>query len=356
MGTDSRPVLVYQIGALGDTLVSIPCYRALRRHFSGRRILLIEAQLEAGRVMPSDMLVKEKLIDGTAPYPHAAGIKSKLAVWRAVVRSKPFAVAYIGPAERPPNMVARDKSFFRLCKVKNLVGFHGIDYGQYAQRDEAGHLPKMPHQSVMRLDRLAQDGVATQESDLDVPLLHPSMEEKERVMDWLGAHRRYPDRKLVALGVKTAKPVTQWPMENFDALGRMLASDGRVELVVSGGPADRDLANSLTKSWGQGLVAAGDFGLHEMGALLAQCDLYVGLDTGTTHLAGAVGAPILLLASDHTQPGEWDPMGNTTTTLIHRVPCGGCRTMECHQPGHPCMTSITVPDVYETVLSKLELT
>lgn len=350
-------VVVYQIGSLGDTIVSIPCYRAIRRHFRGSKILLLEAQLKIGRIMPSDMLIREGLIDGVASYPHresGTGFQGKLDVFKTVRKCKAQSVVYIGPAERPPKVVERDKLFFRLCGAKNLIGFHGVDYEEFSHRNTAGHLPMMPHQSTMRLNRLAKDNVDIHESDTATPLLNPTIQEKERALDWLATNREFPDRKLVTIGVKTAKPLTQWPMENFEVLGRELYETGKVEIVITGGPGDISIAEKLIRFWGGGIVAAGQFGIHEMAALISWSDLYIGLDTGTTHLAAAVCAPILGIYADHTQPGEWDPMGNTAKLLVSREPCGGCRGFQCKTAGHPCMTNLSVDVVLNQALQMLE--
>ncbi|MBS1723387.1 MAG: glycosyltransferase family 9 protein [Armatimonadetes bacterium] len=352
----SDHVLVYQIGSLGDTIVSIPCYRAIRRHFRGKQIRLLEAKLKEGRVMPSDMLMRENLIDGVTQYPHGGtGLKGKLDVWKSVFKERPSTVVYIGPAERPPKVVQRDKAFFRMCGVPHLVGFHGVDYAQFQTRCPDGFLPSMPHQSRLRLERLSKDGVAFQEEDLATPLLHPTIEEKESVMDWLDKNRDFPTRKLVTIGFMTAKPLTRWPIERFEDLGRRLAETGQVELIVTGGPGEKAVGEHLVQAWGQGLVAAGVFAIHDMAALLGMSDLYIGLDTGTTHLAATVDAPILALYADHTQPGEWAPMGKQSEVMTHRVACGGCRGFDCSVQGHPCMAGLTVDMVLQRAKERLGL-
>lgn len=351
-----RPVVVYQIGALGDTIVSIPAYRAVRRHFKGDRVLLLEAELEKGRVQPSEMLLREGLIDGTVRYPHKAqqGKTDLLALWAAAFKARPKAVVYIGPAERPAKLVERDKLFFKTCFPQSLVGFHGIDYASFEKRDSDGNAVAMPLQAKMRLDRLAQDGVDAHADDLATPLLHPGHDQREAALDWLSERRIHPQRKLLFMGVSTAQPATRWPVERFEQLGRRVLAEQLAEIVVVGGPAEKHIGESLTKSWNDGIVAAGAFDVHGTAALFTLADLYVGLDTGTTHLAAAVDAPIVALYSEHNPPGEWDPMGHGHTILRHRVPCQVCRQVTCPVEGHPCMTGITIDQVWEVVQSRLK--
>jgi heptosyltransferase-3 len=54
--------------------------------------------------------------------------------------------------------------------------------------------------------------------------------------------------------------------------------------------------------------------LTEVAALLARCDLYVGNDSGPSHLAALTGAPTLALFGP-TDPRRWRPLGPRVTVL-----------------------------------------
>ena len=143
-------------------------------------------------------------------------------------------------------------------------------------------------------------------------------------------------------------------MDRFGELGRRLLADGNIELVIVGGPGDLEYATLLTQAWGDGIVAAGQLDIYEMSALIGMSDLYIGLDTGTTHLASAVGARILALFSDHNWPGEWDPLAPKHKVIYNHVPCSGCQKMVCPVQGHPCMTGISVDQVYAVAKEMLD--
>lgn len=350
-------VLVYQIGSLGDTIVSIPAYRAVRRHFSGKSITLLEARMTDGRVMPSDMLLREGLIDGVTNYPHNTAtnpLLSKFQLWRSVARERPKTVVYIGPGERTPKDVARDKSFFRLCGAKDLIGFHAYDLSKIQTRDKEGNLPPSLHQTQIRLDRLEKDGVSSGPGDWLTPLLSASNEECEAVDAWLSENRKHSGLQLVGVGLISAKAATRWPMEHFEDLGRRLIATGKVELILTGGPMDKDVSEAMVASWGDGLNASGQFGVNAMGHLLSRCHHFIGLDTGTTHLAAAFGTRVIAITADHMQPNEWSPLGDGHIVLTHRVGCGGCRVPVCPVPGHPCMVGLTVEEVFNASMRLLD--
>jgi ADP-heptose:LPS heptosyltransferase len=87
----------------------------------------------------------------------------------------------------------------------------------------------------------------------------------------------------------------------------------------------------------------------ESAALLSRCSLLVGLDTGTTHLAAAVGVPCVVIQSANSFPGHWDPLGANHAVLRADVPCGGCLLQECPVAGHPCMQNLTTDLVWDAV-------
>ncbi len=92
-----------------------------------------------------------------------------------------------------------------------------------------------------------------------------------------------------------------WPLERFVAVARTLESQGR-SVHWSIGPAEREA----------GMDAPGvklDTGaLVELAGALAAARLYIGNDSGITHLAAAVGCPTVAVFGP-TEPAVWAPRG-----------------------------------------------
>ena len=86
-----------------------------------------------------------------------------------------------------------------------------------------------------------------------------------------------------------------WPLERFRALARGIGRTMPVEWCA--GPEDPPLA---------GAVRIDD--LYELACWLGRARLYVGNDSGITHLAAAAGAPVLALFGP-TDPLVWAPRG-----------------------------------------------
>jgi heptosyltransferase III len=93
----------------------------------------------------------------------------------------------------------------------------------------------------------------------------------------------------------SGSPKKNWPLENFRRMARGLQQI--MPMHWCAGPDDPPLA---------GAVRIDD--LYELACWLAGARLYVGNDSGITHLAAAVGAPVLALFGA-TDPGVWAPRG-----------------------------------------------
>jgi hypothetical protein len=147
--------------------------------------------------------------------------------------------------------------------------------------------------------------------DADPPLLSSTADEEAHAAPW--RERLPPD--FVAIHPGSGSPTKNWPADRFAELARALSPD-RPWLLIAG-PADANAIAPLAAL--PGAVLARDLPVRVLAALLAQARLYVGNDSGITHLAAAYGAPTLALFGP-TEPSQWSPVGPSVTVL--RAPDG----------------------------------
>ncbi|MBP8002117.1 MAG: glycosyltransferase family 9 protein [Chloroflexi bacterium] len=134
-------------------------------------------------------------------------------------------------------------------------------------------------------------------------------------IDWLG------DVPLVLLhpgggsNPRQGMVEKRWPVERFVLLGNHLVRRYNARILVVGAAADADLARTLTGLMSAKAVnLAGQLTLGELGALGEVADLYVGNDTGPTHVAAAVGCPTMALFGP-SDPALSAPRGRQVTVL-----------------------------------------
>jgi ADP-heptose:LPS heptosyltransferase len=128
-------------------------------------------------------------------------------------------------------------------------------------------------------------------------------------LDWLG------DQPLIIIHPGGASnPLEtnvqkQWPSERFVRLGNYLAREYNARIVLVGAEADKELVTAVSGMMSNPSVnLAGQLSLGEIGALCEVADLYVGNDTGPTHVAAAVGCPTLAIFGP-SDPATSKPYG-----------------------------------------------
>ena len=153
------------------------------------------------------------------------------------------------------------------------------------------------------------------------------------------------DRKLVAVapGSKWASKI--WSETRYAEVVNRLIKDFGCYPVIFGGSEDRKKGKRLITGWETGMNAAGILSIRESAALLKDCTLYLGNDTGTMHLAAAVGTPCVAIFAAIDWRGRWQPFGNVHSIFRKSVECEGCFTANCFN-NHKCLDLIEIDEVH----------
>jgi ADP-heptose:LPS heptosyltransferase len=117
--------------------------------------------------------------------------------------------------------------------------------------------------------------------------------------------------------------------------------------VVFGGPEDCATGEELLNRWQRGYNAAGALDVRTAALALKQCTVYVGNDTGTMHLASAVGVPCVAIFSSREWPGLWHPHGKNNHVFRAAIECEGCGLVDCVQRKNECLRTTQVDKVVD---------
>lgn len=127
--------------------------------------------------------------------------------------------------------------------------------------------------------------------------------------------RGAPPRPLVAVHPGSGGEKKLWPAANWAELCEWLAVAKKVRLLLIGGEADQSALEILrAKLAPHNPFVAQHFKLPQLAAVLEQATLYVGHDSGISHLAAAVGVPCVVLFGP-TNPAVWRPLGEKVRVL-----------------------------------------
>lgn len=118
----------------------------------------------------------------------------------------------------------------------------------------------------------------------------------------------------------------QWTIEGWVEVGLYLKSLG-LKLVLSGGPAQEevDYVATIQRQLPEDTInLAGQVSLAQLAYIIAQAKLYIGPDTGITHLAAATGVPVIALYGP-TNPVKWAPWPCGFSQNINPFQKTGCQ-------------------------------
>jgi heptosyltransferase III len=105
-----------------------------------------------------------------------------------------------------------------------------------------------------------------------------------------------------------------WPLRNWHGLLQWVRRTLSTQAILSIGPADGYL-NEFAEAMGKaGVSIVTGLSLPRLSALLSICSLYIGSDSGVSHLAAAVGIPTVVVFGP-TDPRVWAPQGENVTGL-----------------------------------------
>lgn len=352
-----RRVLVYRTGQIGDTLVALPALWALRTHFANDHLCLFtDRQSNNNYVLAATVLPKEGLFDEWLTYPaNIFGVDPwKMPSTFQQIRNKCFdTLVYLMPTRRPRWKVQRDLCFFRLAGINQFIAHRWED--PLKRPANGTPLPSITHEVDFLLERLSRSGISVPLPENRVIDLRLTHEEYDEANSWIGQtiNNIPKDVKLIAIGPGSKYPAKIWPLERLIALGKQLIDKWNIFPIVFGGPEDFSLGQQLIAEWGIGANAASKLSVRGAAAAMKSCQLYIGNDTGTMHLAVAAGIPCVAIFSAIDWPGRWYPYGSGHIVLRRTVPCEGCQLQICTQNGLLCLKQIQVQDVMDAVERKL---
>ena len=279
--------LVIHRGALGDVLGAVPALHALRAAFPEERIVLM-AQPER-----ADLLARCGIVDETINVERADLASLFSAAPRETAAAEGYgrfarAVAWV---HDPGGVLKRN---LQACGVRSVLV--APPFSRVATTAHSAHL----------LSTLSGLDIRAEAPDWRVQA-HP--EDVAEAGRWLDERLPDRDRPLVVVHPGSGSAKKNWPREAFARVATALRAAGDAHVVVVCGPAEAE-AGLTAFPWtdcADGVAA--DLPLRLVAGLAARCDVWVGNDAGTTHLAAALARPTVAVFGAASDMRVWAPRG-----------------------------------------------
>ncbi len=340
-------VTIVRGGALGDFVVTLPSLRAIAR--SGRRLHFI-GNAAVARSLCDDLFASISSIDD----PNFAGLFDPDST-----RVMPFAGAAI--------VLMHDDAVARTLTNRgaNPVIFAQPHPDPASARSMAGHLydatlrahdeststyfitRRMTARDLAPVESICMFGARTElriePTSWRDPLLQFGSPRSESASVQGLTHGSAPVA-IIHPGSGSARK--NWPLDRFQKIGAWLSAQGfRVLYLV--GPADDNMAKRLEADVPESALVR-DLPLRALANVLSAARLFIGNDSGTSHLAAALGTPTIAIFGP-TRVIRWGPIGGIVACVEPEHRCELCRKAESRPVDCRCLDQITTTSVEVTI-------
>ena len=145
----------------------------------------------------------------------------------------------------------------------------------------------------------------------------------------------------------------RWIPERFAAVAQLLNEKYQQNIVLIGGPGERDIGRDIEKMMDrQPLNLIGKTTVREVMAILARCTLLITNDSGPMHVAAALGTPLVAIfgPTDHTTTS---PTAGNSRLIRKEISCSPCLLRQCPKE-HQCMQAVTTEEVFQAAAELLD--
>jgi heptosyltransferase III len=271
-------VLAVIVARIGDTMLATPALRALRRA-AGRLTVLAHPKRR-------EVLQHLDFID-------ELGSITKDSAWlRRWFRRRRYDLAICYGSD--PQLL----DFCVRVAARTVAFDHAELRGTGGQTVVRVPVPEISSMHAVRERLLLAEAAGVHADDLSLAYSVTPQERLEAVA-WIARNTAGGAGPLIGLQPLSfaTKAHRDWPADRFVALAARIAeAHPRSHIFILGDAGARPLAPAFEAALpGRCTVAAGQLALRQSAALMQQLDLYVGVDTGPTHIAGALRVPMVAL-------------------------------------------------------------
>jgi ADP-heptose:LPS heptosyltransferase len=330
---DVRSILVLLFGAFGDTMLATPTLRTLKRAYPGARLAVVMEPALAS-LLEGLPYVDEVIVFGREAARKKGPLRAfaEMAAFGAKLRPRRFDLLLDFDWESP--MAFATGAAHRL-------GFASWAHSWAYTR---AHRPKVwKYMGDYMADLLRLLGLEPDSLALDFWV---GPEADAEMAAWMGRAGLLGGPKPLAVTVGASWDLKRYPVGQTAAAIRLALGEGPRRALLLWGPGEEDRAGELAGLIGPRALLAPATSFRQMGALLQRSACLLANDTGTKHLAVAVGCPSVTVYGP-TRPVVWSPPGDPMHVALRLdLECmAGCRAFECRPRTHACMADMAPAEV-----------
>jgi heptosyltransferase-2 len=323
--------VVIGLNWVGDNVLALPTYRALRHRFRGEGGIAVAA--------PEHIV---SLLE-------ASGVFRRVVPWNGTTRSRIAALreGHFRRAVILPNSFRAAMVAF-AAGIGERWGYTTDARGLFLTHGVRRELPRA-HQLDDYSTLLAAMNAPRVVDEIPTITLPQPIREKARKR--LRALRIAFDRPLFGLHAGGLYgQAKHWGDTRYGELAERLCATGS-DVVLLTSPGEREQAERIAADYGDLPIIGHDGDVLQLAAAISHCSVVITNDSGPLHLATALAVPSVSIFGP-TDPGRTVIPG-ASRVLLKPHACSPCYQRECPLRDHRCMNDIGVDEVFEAAVSML---
>ncbi|WVH09062.1 MAG: hypothetical protein EoVTN8_383 [Fluviibacter phosphoraccumulans EoVTN8] len=338
-------ILIAEIAGIGDVVCSTAVFKAVRDLYPQAHIaLMVDTVL-------TELAAQDPNFDEIMPFAYGAqrGIKGRLSLMRAM-RGYDTLICLIPSAAQltAACWVGIARRFSVLPDVSTASYQYLAPLMTHVQAHQS-NTPFVGTQLKLLLPLGVQQGDLTRHlhaQTYSCVQMHTLMQR--------------PATRWIGIAVGSGQGIKAIQPQVLDGLIEKVLAEQSLGVVLIGGAKEAALAAQLAQAHGTDRLVntAGQISLVDLPALIEQLSVFVGVDSGVTYMADALGIPMVYLPGP-ANPKDQGPIEAKRITLEKVLPCAPCSRVfvtpkECATGTHECIAAFGAEDIYEAIVSLLK--
>jgi len=326
-------ILIRATNWVGDAIMALPAIRAVRKRFADAEIAIVVRPYVAD--IYRDQEICDRLIAYDPKGEHAGfSGRERLA---AELRAQEFDVALL-------LQNAFDAAWLAWrAKIPERIGYardgRSILLTDAIPVPKCGEIPA--HEKFYYLELLRRAGWLDSLADEPFIGLNVPQQKRQRATEFLANSGVRQSALKIAIGAGASYGSAKcWAPSRFAEVANYWQTSADADVILFGTAAEASVSAGICAGMQRAPIdLTGKTAIADLPALLSQCHLFVGNDSGAMHVAGAVGLPVVAVF------GPTDPSGTAPVTprcrIVQQKPyCSPCFLRRC-PTDHRCMTAVT---------------
>ena len=339
-----KKILVIRYRFIGDTVLTIPFLRNLRRAYPQAQIDMLVGPVSGDVLLDCPYIDNLIYFDTTKKhrYENTGEQKRTFFSYIKLLRQSRYDKAYVLKRSFSSAALAF------LAGIKDRIGFDTDGRGFLLTKKILYVNNK--HEVECFLDILKADDISVRDNHLENWISDKSEEKIQEILK----NYDLSEKQKVLIHATSGNINKQWPIENFAKIIEFLSNEKNILVFFTGTAKDSEIYDRILnliplELKNKPVNLCGELSIQDSTALINKMNFVVGSDSGTLHIAASLNIPVIGIYGP-MNPKKWRAWGEIHKPVSLDLPCIPCELRKKCDKDYACIKNITP----EMVIKEIE--